>query len=72
MMVYLRSEYQLMGIGILIFHQVMITIVLVEHNTPIQLYIQRPEPCNLSTTTPQVINHVTKLIDLTKKANPCL
>jgi len=61
-----------MGTGIPIFRQVMITIVLVEHNTPIRLQTQRPEPCNLSTTTPLVINRVTKLVDLAKKANPCL
>ena len=58
--------------GILIFRQVMITIVLVEHNTPICLQIERPEPYNLSTTTPLVINRVTNLVNLTKKANSCL
>ena len=30
------------------------------------------EPCNLSTTTPLVINRDTDPVDLTKKANPCL
>ena len=39
------------------------------NGTPIRLQIQRPEPCNLSTTTPQVINRITKLVDLAKKAN---
>jgi hypothetical protein len=61
-----------MGTGIPIFRQVMITIVLVEHDTPIRLQIQRPKPCNLSTTTPRVINRVTKPVDHAKKANPCL
>ena len=42
------------------------------NGTPIRLQIQRPKPCNLSTMTPQVINHVTKPVDLAKKANPCL
>ena len=50
----------------------MVTIVVAENDTPIRLQIQRPEPCNLSTTTPLVINRVTKLVDLAKKANPCL
>ena len=61
-----------MGMGFPTFHQVMITIVLVENDTPIRLQIQRPEPYNFSTTTHQVINHVTKLVDLAKKDNPCL
>jgi len=30
------------------------------------------KPCNLSTTTPLVINRDTDPVDLTKKANPCL
>ena len=30
------------------------------------------EPCNLSTTTPLVINRDTDLVDLAKKANPYL
>ena len=30
------------------------------------------EPCNLSTTTPLVINQDTDLVDLAKKANPYL
>ena len=60
------------GNGILIFRQVMIAFVLVEHNASIWLQIQRPESYSLSTTTPQVINHVTKPVDLAKKANPCL
>ena len=58
-----------MGTGILIFHQVEITIVVVENDTPIWLQI---EPCNLSTVTPLVINRDTDPVDLTKKANPCL
>ena len=61
-----------MGMGFPTFHQVMITIVLLEHDTPIRLQIQRPEPCNLSTTTHLVINRVTKLVDLAEKVNPCL
>jgi len=65
-------EQALMEMEILIFYQVMITTVLVEHDTLIRLQIQRPEPCNLSTTTPQVINRITKLVDLAKKANPYL
>ena len=61
-----------MGMGFPIFRQVMIIIVLVEYDTPIWFQIKRPEPYNLSTTTPLVINRVTKLVDLAKKANPCL
>ena len=61
-----------MGLGFSIFRQVMITIVLVEHDTPIPLQIKRPEPYNLSTMTSLVINRVTNLVDLSKKANPCL
>ena len=60
------------GMGFPIFRQVMIIIVLVEYDTTIQFQIKRPEPCNLSTTTPLVINRVIKLVDLAKKANPCL
>ena len=33
---------------------------------------QKIEPCNLSTTTPLVINWDMEPIDLAKKANPCL
>ena len=45
-----------METGILIFHQVMVTIVVAENDTPIRFQI---EPCNLSTTAPLVINQVT-------------
>ena len=69
LMVYLCSDYHLMGTGILIFRQVEATIVVAENDTPIRLQI---EPCNLSTTTPLVINRDTYPVDLTKKANPCL
>ena len=58
-----------MGMGIPIFHQVEVTIVVAENDTPIRLQI---EPRNLSTTTPLVINRDTNPVDLTKKANPCL
>ena len=57
-----------METGISIFHQVMVTIVVAEIDTPIRLQI---EPCNLSTITPLVVNQDTNLVDLTKKANPC-
>jgi hypothetical protein len=50
----------------------MITIILVEHDTSIRLQTQIPELYNFSTMTPQVIKRVTKPVDLTKKANPCL
>ena len=69
LMVYLSSNYHLMDTGIPIFRQVEVTIVVAENDTPIQLQI---EPCNLSTTTPLVINRDTDLVDLAKKANPCL
>ena len=58
-----------MGTGIPIFRQVVVTIVVAENDTPIRLQI---EPCNLSTTTPLVINQDTDLVDLAKKANPYL
>ena len=58
-----------MGTGIPIFCQVMVTIVVAENDTPIRLQI---EPCNLSTTTPLVINRVTDQVDLAKKAIPYL
>ena len=58
-----------MGTGIPIFHQVQVTIVVVENDTPIWLQI---EPYNLSTIAPLVINRVMDQVDLTKKANPCL
>ena len=57
-----------METGIPIFRQVEVTIVVAENDTPIRLQI---EPCNLSTTTPLVINRDTDLVDLAKKANPC-
>ena len=50
----------------------MIAIVLVEYDIPIRLWIKRPEPCNLTTTTPLVINRVPNPVDLVKKTNPCL
>ena len=58
-----------MGTGFPIFRQVEVTIVVAENDTPIRLQI---EPCNLSTTTPLVINRGTAPVDLAKKANPCL
>ena len=58
-----------MGTGIPIFRQVEVTIVVVENDTPIRLQV---EPYNLSTTTSLVINRDMDLVDLTKKANPCL
>ena len=58
-----------MGTGIPIFRQVEVTIVVAKYDTPIRFHI---EPCNLSTTTPLVINRDTDPVDLTKKANPCL
>ena len=67
--VYLSSDYHLMGTGIPIFRQVVVTIVVAENDTPIRLQI---EPGNLSTTTPLVINQDTNPVDLAKKANPCL
>ena len=67
--VYLSSDYHLMEMGIPIFHQVMVTIVVAESDTPIRLQI---EPYNLSTTTPLLINRDMDLVDLAKKANPCL
>ena len=33
---------------------------------------QKIEPCNLSTTTPLVINRDMDPVDLAKKVNPCL
>ena len=59
----------LIGTEIPIFRQIEVTIIVVENDTPIRLQI---EPCNLSTTTPLVINRDTNLVDLAKKANPCL
>ena len=54
-----------METGILIFRQVVITIVVAENDTPIRLQI---EPCNLSTTT-LIINRDMDPVDLAKKAN---
>ena len=72
LMVYLSSDYHLMETGIPIFRQVVITIVVAENDTPIQLQIERSNPAILSTTTPLVINRDTDLVDLAKKANPYL
>ena len=58
--------------GIPIFRQVEVTIVVAENDTPIRLQIERSNPANLSTTAPLVINQVTDQVDLAKKANPCL
>ena len=60
-----------MGMGFPIFRQVEVTIVVAENNTD-PASDRKIEPCNLSTTTPLVINQDTDLADLTKKANPCL
>ena len=49
----------LMGTGILIFRQVMVTIVVAENDTLIWLSDQKIKPCNLSTIAPLVINQVT-------------
>ena len=46
--VYLSSEYQLMGMGILIFHQVEVTIIVAENDTPIRLQIARSNPAILA------------------------
>ena len=45
--VYLSSDYHLMGTGIPIFRQVMITIVVAENDTPIRLQIERSNPAIL-------------------------
>ena len=66
---WVSCPHHLNGDGILIFHQVMVTIVVAENDTPIRHHI---EPYNLSTTTPLVINQDTDLVNLAKKANPCL
>ena len=58
-----------MEMGILIFRQVVVTIVVAENDTPMRLQI---EPSNLSTTAPLVINQVSDQVDLAKKANPYL
>jgi hypothetical protein len=41
-------------------------------NTPIRLQVSELEPCNLSTTTPLVINRSHNPVDLAEKANTCL
>ena len=69
--VYLSSDYHLMGIKIPIFRQVEVTIVVAENNTD-PASDRKIEPCNLSTTTPLVINRDTYPVDLAKKSNPCL
>ena len=56
---------------ILIFRQVVITIVVVENDTDLASD-RKIEPYSLSTTTPLVINWDMDLVDLAKKANPCL
>ena len=59
--------------GIPIFCQVMITIVLVEHDIPIRLQLKKKSnPAILAPQTPLVINRVTKPVDLAKKANPSM
>ena len=70
-MVYLSSDYHLMETGIPIFRQVVVTIVVAENDTD-PASDRKIEPCNLSTTTPLVINRYMDPVDLTKKANPCL
>ena len=70
--VYFKLWCYLMEMGFPIFSQVMLTMVLKEHDTPIRPQIKRPKPYNLSTMTPLVINCVTNQVDLTKKANPYL
>ena len=69
---YLRTIWIIMEMGILIFCQVMVTIVVAENDTPIRASDRKIEPCNLSTTAPLVINRVTDQVDLAKKANHCL
>ena len=61
-----------MGMGILIFRQVEVTIVVAENDTPIRLQIKRSNPAILAPQLLWVINQVTDQVDLTKKANPCL
>jgi hypothetical protein len=62
----------MMGIGFPSSVRFKLIIDLVESDTRPSLRSRKPEPCNLSTTTPLVINLVINLVDLTKKANPCL
>ena len=49
---------------------VSVMLSLKQRDTPIRLQIKRSKPFYLSTMTPLVINHVTNLVDLAKKANP--
>ena len=70
-MVYLSSDYHLMEMEIPIFRQVQVIIVVMENDT-IPASDRKIKLCNLSTTTHLVINRDTYLVDLTKKANPCL
>ena len=60
-----------MGMGIPIFRQVMVTIVVAESDTD-PASDRKIEPCNLSTTASLVINQVMDPVDHAKKANPCL
>ena len=60
-----------MGTRIPIFRQVLVTIVVAENDTD-PASDRKIEPCNLSTTTPLVINRDIDPVDLAKKANPCL
>ena len=61
-----------MGIAILIFRQVEVTIVVVENDTPIRLLIERSNPAILAPQLLWFVNRVTDPVDLAKKANPCL
>ena len=47
-MVYLSSDYHIMGTGILSFRQVEVTIVVAENDTPIRLQIERSNPTILA------------------------
>ena len=60
-----------METGIPIFRQVEVTIVVAENDTD-PASDRKIKPCNLSTTTPLVINQDTNPVDLAKKAKPCL
>ena len=46
--VYLSSDYDLMEMGIPIFRQVMVTIIVAENDTPIRLQIERSNPAILA------------------------
>ena len=48
LMVYLSSDYHLMGTGIPIFRQVEVTIIVAENDTPIRLQIERSNPAILA------------------------